>query len=226
MQHSPLLFLIAGTNKLRELTGGYWSVLFNLCAMIDIGPLREADARWLINEPVRSWYAVGQLAQDEIVRATGCHPYFLQLVCKKLLELRNESGLNQMTLGHVREAIDRALQTGAENIGFPWRDECGPEQRLVLAALAGAGEGHEVSLDALSARLAGSGREVAVRAAVEELGRRGVLQKQDGRLAFAVPLLQRWLTRQGYDTLDAALAYNAEHPASAEGPRHGQETTG
>jgi hypothetical protein len=225
MQHSPVLvFLIAGTHRLRELTGGYWSVLFNLCTLLDIGPLRDDDALWLINEPVRPWYAVGPHAQEEIIRATGCHPYFIQLVCKKLLEVRNESGLNQMALGHAREAIDRALHTGAENVGYPWRDECSPEQRLVLVTLAALGDNLRMSLDEIHTRLAEAGRKVAVHGAVEELCRRGVLRQHDGRLSFAVPLFQRWLCRHGYDTLEAADQYNAAYSAPAEEPRHGQET--
>src|SRR5262249_22929774 len=161
-----------------------------------------------INEPVRPWYAVGQLAQDEIVRVTGCHPYFTQLVCKKLLEVRNEAGVNRVGLNHVQEAIDRALHTGAENIGFPWKDECRPEQRLVLAVLAGEGEGQEMSLDALYHKLMQGRPQGGIKAAVEELWQRGVLRQHQGQLSFAVPLLQRWLSRQGYDTLEAANHYN------------------
>src|SRR5262249_6818135 len=137
MQHSPLLFLIAGTQKLRELTGKYWSVFFNLALPIDIGTLKETDARRLIEEPVRQWYAVGALAQEGIVRMSGCHPYFTQLICHELVKVRNEARVNQVVLGHVREAIERALATGSDNIGYPWTDEdCSPDERLVLAVLA------------------------------------------------------------------------------------------
>ena len=140
MQHSPLLFLIAGTQRLRELTGGYWSVFFNLAVPIDIGTLKEAEARWLITEPVRRWYTVEPAAIEEIVRVAGCHPYFTQLVCKQLLEVRNEHRVNHVTLAHLSEAIDRALQSGDEQIGYPWTEEdCSPAERLVLAALAQEG---------------------------------------------------------------------------------------
>jgi CHAT domain-containing protein len=77
MQHTPVLFLIAGTYRLREFTGGYWSVFFNLAVPIDIGALHESDARGLINEPVRrSLYDMDSAAVSEIIRVAGCHPYF------------------------------------------------------------------------------------------------------------------------------------------------------
>jgi hypothetical protein len=203
----------------------YWSVFFNLCVPIDIGPLKEADARRLITEPVQPWYGVGRRAQDEIIRAAGCHPYFTQLVCKKLLEVRNESGLNQVAFAHVREALDRALQTGEENIGYPWTDEdCGPGERLVLAVLAREGAaGRPVPLAAVRGALEAAGFEAPAGEAANRLHVRGVVcQDGEGRLTFAVPLLQEWLVRQRYDTPAAAAEYNREHPAPAAegGPRH------
>src|SRR5262249_24258130 len=82
MQHASVLFLIAGTYKLLELTGEYYSVFFNLTVPITIGKLPEKDTRELITEPVKSWYTIESVAVDEIVRVGGCHPYFTQLLCR------------------------------------------------------------------------------------------------------------------------------------------------
>src|SRR5207247_480238 len=70
MQHSPLLFLIAGTHKLRRLTGDYWSVFFNLAVRIDIGILTEPEACRLITEPIKEWFSFDRLAVDLIWRVT------------------------------------------------------------------------------------------------------------------------------------------------------------
>jgi serine/threonine protein kinase len=181
MQHSPLLFLIAGTQKLRELTGGYWSVFFNLAVPIDIGTLKEAEARWLITEPVRRWYTVELPAIQEIVRVAGCHPYFTQLVCKQLLEVRNECRVNRVTLAHASEAIDRALQSGDEQIGYPWTEEdCSPAERLVLAALTQErGDGTPVASGSIRRRLEDASIAIAVGEATNRLQARGVLRVDD-----------------------------------------------
>jgi hypothetical protein len=216
MQHSPLLFLIAGTQKLRDLTGGYWSVFFNLAVLIDIGTLKEAEARWLITEPVQRWYAVEPPAIQEIVRVAGCHPYFTQLVCKQLLEVRNECRVNRVALSHVSEAIDRALQCGDEQIGYPWTEEdCSPPERLVLAALIQEGGNRTpVATGTVRSCLEDAGIAVAVGEAANRLRARGVLREDDKEgLTFIVPLFQSWLARKNYNSLDAALQYNEEQTA-------------
>jgi hypothetical protein len=220
MQHTPLLFLIAGTQKLRELTGGTWSVFFNLATPIDIGMLGAKDARWLINVPVQRWYAVAERAQDEIIRVAGCHPYFTQLVCKKLLEVRNEFEVTVVTSNHVGTAIDRALQTGEDQIGYPWTEpDCRPDERLILAALAREGrEGTPTPVSHIRQLLEEAGFNVAVGEAVHRLVLREVLrQDAEERLTFAVPLFQNWIVRKRYDTLTAAARYNEEHPVPGLG---------
>jgi CHAT domain-containing protein/tetratricopeptide (TPR) repeat protein len=215
MQHTSLLFLIAGTQKLRELTGHYWSVFFNLGLPLDIGTLKEADTRQLITEPVQSWYLLGRAAQDEIIRVAGCHPYFTQLVCKKLLEVRNESGVNVVTVHHVREAVDRALQIGEDQIGYPWTEpDCGPDERLVLSLLARLGaDGLPVAAKLVRQHLEAAGFNAAVGEALNRLQVRGVLrQDSEDRLTFVVPLFQHWLVRKHYDNFPATLQYNEEHP--------------
>jgi hypothetical protein len=216
MQHSPLLFLIAGTQKLRELTGGYWSVFFNLAVYIDMGTLEESAAQWLITEPVRPWFTLEPAAVQEIVRVAGCHPYFTQLLCKKLLEVRNEQKLNRVGLAQVRLAVDRTLESGDDQIGYPWTEEdCSSAERLVLSALAGGlwETGTAQTRDDLKLRLQNAGAlETAFGPIIDRLRLRGVVsENQERNLAFVVPLFQIWLVRKTYGTLDAARQYNREH---------------
>jgi AAA ATPase domain len=218
MQHSPLLFLIAGTQKLRELTGGYWSVFFNLVLTIDIGVLQEAEARWLITEPIRPWYRIEPEGVGEIIRVAGCHPYFTQMVCRTLLDVRNEGRLRVLTLAHVRNALDRALKSGDEQIGYPWTEEDSrTDERLVLAVLAREGvDGIPVAPVIIRQRFERAGLAVPVEPATSRLQMRGVLRQDErGQLAFTVPLFQKWLVRKSYDNLETASRYNRESESSA-----------
>jgi hypothetical protein len=216
MQHTPLLFLVAGTHRLRELTGRYWSVFFNLALFVDIGRLTQADTRWLITQPVRLWYTINSVAQDEIIRLTGCHPYFTQLVCHELVKVRNALRLPQLALAQVREAVQRALKTGTENIGYPWTDEgCGPDERLVLATLArDAADGSPLDEEAARQRLRSAGLSQTFGEAIDQLRVRGVVGRDErGRLVFTVPLFAHWLVQEGYDRPETAARYNEDHPS-------------
>jgi CHAT domain-containing protein/tetratricopeptide (TPR) repeat protein len=221
MQHTPVLFLIAGTYKLREFTGGYWSVFFNLAVPIDIGALHESDARGLINEPVRlGLYDIDSSAVSEIIRVAGCHPYFTQLVCHELVAVRNRYKLPVVFPTYVAEAVEATLGTGDENIGFPWTEpDCSANERLVLAVLAREaglpGQDGSAPLALVQSRLDEAGVSVAVGPAVKRLQDRDVLRQADDRLAFAVPLVRLWIARKHYDSAAAAQKYNAEQQAAA-----------
>ncbi len=213
MQHTPLLFLIAGTYRLLELTGDYYSVFFNLAVPITIGKLPEKDTRELITEPPKAWYTIESSAIDEIVRVAGCHPYFTQLICKTLLEVRNESGLNEMTVSYVEEAVTRALETGDQIIGYPWTEtDCTVEERLVLAVMAREDTPtSHVSLDLISNQLAAVKISLPIGSLLKRLQERGILQLDENKLTFVVPLFQRWLVQRGFNSLQAARKYNDEH---------------
>jgi len=213
MQHSPLLFLIAGAHKLRELTDEYWSVFFNLAVPIDIGTLSEPETEWLITEPIRYWYTLETTAIHEIVQIAGCHPYFTQMICMKLLEVRNEAKLNTMTVAHVHEAVNRTLRSGEENIGYPWTErDCTSNERLVLSVVANQGVNSElVTVDIIRQQLEEK-EIVTIGPATNRLRERGVVQiNSEGRVSFVVPLFQQWIVRKRYHILEEAMRYNEEH---------------
>jgi hypothetical protein len=223
MQHASVLFLIAGTYKLQELTGEYYSVFFNLTVPITIGKLPEKDTRELITEPVKPWYTIESLAVDEIVRVGGCHPYFTQLLCKTLLDVRNESGLNEMTLTYVEEAVKRAMETGEQIIGYPWTEtDCSPEERMVLGIMASEDTPtSHVPLALISEQLAAAKINLTIGKVVKRLTERGIVQQDDqAMLTFVVPLFQRWLVQKRYDNLAAAIKYNDEHSSPTNNGGH------
>jgi hypothetical protein len=87
IQHEErLAFIFAGTHKVEELTGEYWSVLFNIALHKRIGFLKREETVRLITEPVKPYgMAYDELAIDEMLCMTGCHPYFTQLLCNILV---------------------------------------------------------------------------------------------------------------------------------------------
>jgi hypothetical protein len=212
---------------------------------IDIGTLADDEARWLIREPVRKWYTVDDVAAEEVVRSTGAHPYFTQLVCKKILEVRNEARVNVVLSEHVSRACRLALVSGDDQIGYAWtEDDCTAAERLVLSLIAQEAprwssvpadnvRSHLDDVQAQFAHLLGSGArikpgetpdEAAVGLglpfdqSVDRLCHRGVLRRdRDGGLAFVVPLFHEWLINRAYDSAEAAVQYNLQSRPSLGG---------
>jgi len=217
MQSKPaLLFLLAGTQKLREFTGGYWSVFFNLTVPIDISTLEERDARRLITEPMRQFYQFETEAVNQLVDITGCHPYFIQVLCDQLVQVRNRYSLTVVAPTYVEEAVLGALQSVGENIGYPWSEaDCTEQERLVLGILAAQAQSQAaVSLQVIQQELEQAGVKVALTATVQRLLNRGVIhyRQTQSEITFVMPLFQRWLIYNKYDSLAAAVKYNQEHP--------------
>jgi hypothetical protein len=122
--------------------------------------------------------------------------------------------VNNVTLAHVSKAVDRALQSGNEQIGYPWTEEdCSPAERLLLAALAQQGsDSAPVSSNVIRGRLDDAGLSVPVGEATNRLQLRGVLRAGDAeRITFVVPLFRSWLLRKNYGTVQSAMQYNQEH---------------
>jgi hypothetical protein len=173
--------------------------------------LKEEETKWLITEPVQQWYTLSPSAVQEIVRVAGCHPYFTQMICGNLLDVRNEVRLNIMTVTHVREAVSRTLRSGDKQIGYPWIEpDCSPNERLVLSILANEStNSRPIAVDTIRQRL----DEVTVKIgeAVTQLQERRIVQQDnEGKLTFVVPLFQEWIVRKGYHILAETLRYNEE----------------
>jgi hypothetical protein len=137
IQHGDrLAFIFAGTHRIEEMIGDYWSVLFNSSIYRRIGFLQEDAARRLITEPVGDeGMLYDDLAVQEIVRLTAGHPYFTQLLCHVLVNHCNDDERNYVTIQSVREALDELLELGRTHLTYVWNtsDE---GTRLCLAALA------------------------------------------------------------------------------------------
>jgi hypothetical protein len=137
MQHlEGVGFILAGTHQLEELTADYWSTLFNIALYRRVGPLEENAARRLISQPVSDYGLVyDDLAVDKMLKATGGHPYFLQLLCHTLVSIHNRERVNYVTVGDVNRALQEMLGLGEAHLASLW-ERAMPRERAILAALA------------------------------------------------------------------------------------------
>ena len=195
MQHERnVSFMFAGTHRLDELTGDYWSVLFNLAVYIDVGHLPADEVKELFLRPTREVFEIDPLAVEKIHLITGGHPHFSQLLARELVEYRNRRQLSYVTVQDVNLVADEVVEKGQLHISYLW-DTSGRSERLLLLALK------ELLEREGTATLAGIHRYLQehhiepgdLPGGARRLIRREILADDAGLLSFRIGLLRLWM---------------------------------
>jgi len=201
MQHIPnLAFVFVGTHRLQELHEDYWSVFFSLALHHKIGFLDEQAARRLITEPPQQ-DIFDPLAVDEVVRLTAGHPYFVQLLCHYLVNLRNRLCLQMINAQHVRDIIPEILVQAEGHLTHLW-NSLSSEERAVMAASARVlARQDAVQVSDLAEQLAAYRVDrdpQRILQTTEALVAQEILERLDGDsfcCRFKVELIRRWIER-------------------------------
>ncbi|UCG68239.1 MAG: ATP-binding protein, partial [Thermoplasmata archaeon] len=136
MQHEDkLVFIFSGLHRLEEMMQDYWGVMFNIAMYWKISFLAEAEARRLITKPVEGYNMLyDDLAVEKIIRATACHPYFVQLLCRFLVNRHNSEKRNYLTVQDVNEELVTVVEKAKPHFNYIWTLSS-PNERVVLAIL-------------------------------------------------------------------------------------------
>jgi hypothetical protein len=201
MQHSQnLAFLFAGTHRLEDLNADYWSILFNIALYQRVGTLDGGAARRLIVEPVQDCGPIyDELAIEKMLRVTGGHPYFLQLLCHALVNLHNRERRNYLTIEDVNRTLAEIVGLGEAHLAFLWGESTPPEQAvlLALARLLSAGEpGTQGAIAGLLEEFGLRLSQAGITEAIGQMVRREILQRAEqgaNRYEFTVDLVRLWL---------------------------------
>ncbi len=148
IQHGQgVSFLLSGTRKIRELTGDYWSILFNIARQHRLSQLSERGAIQLITEPAQQYLQYDASALREIRRLTADQPYFIHLLCSHLVDHCNEIEQSYVTVDDINAVLDNVLETCHNHFAWMW-NQSPIEGQLMLSALieAAGGEDHPLSL--------------------------------------------------------------------------------
>ncbi|MCP3960542.1 MAG: AAA family ATPase [bacterium] len=198
MQHQKnVSFMFAGTHRLDELTGDYWSVLFNLAIYLDVGHLSPDDVSELFTGPTKDSFEIDPLALDKIYRTTGGHPHFSQLLARELAEFCNRQQLAYVTVQDVNRVAEKVAEKGQLHIGYLW-DEGSRAERLLLLALKELLDREGVAtLRAAHGFLTERRIEAGdLQAAAHQLLRKEILSENAGKLSFRMDLLRLWMDQR------------------------------
>jgi hypothetical protein len=166
-------FLLLTAYPLHRL-GPHWVDHLVSVTSRTISYLDERDARELMVAPIPDFpdiYPPGGV--DQILTATGRHPYLLQKVGDELVRLLNAERRRKATDADLEKVFD-AVVTGADLFDELWRQRTDDER----AALR---------------RMAAAGAPIEPDAAALQLVREGYVEKRDGKVSIAVPLFREWI---------------------------------
>lgn len=138
MQHRNrnFAFIFVGTHRLTELTEDYWSFLFNIALYYEIGTLDEKDAKNLIVKPVEGYIKYDQLVIDKMLRITGNHPYFIQVLCRLLVNYCNNYSKGYVNLKDLNEVLDEAIEGSTAHVKYLFNDCSTKSEQEVLTFLS------------------------------------------------------------------------------------------
>ncbi|MCB0098205.1 MAG: hypothetical protein KDE46_20880, partial [Caldilineaceae bacterium] len=163
----------------------------------------------LITAPVAPLLQYDDLALEWMLRVSGRHPYFLQLLCYTLVNRANAAERSYITAAQVRAAIDETLDLAESHLLYLW-GRASPELRPVLHAAADVGRdgaaftpaevySYLAAQAALPDQQCLSEREIAER--FNQLAAAEILEPVrpgEPRHRFRLELLRLWIVRQDH----------------------------
>jgi len=208
-----IVWILTSVRVLQAAREEVESPLHNIFASITLKNLDAAEARRLILEPARKANIYfSPEATESILQQTGRQPYFLQVVCSKIVDQLNKKQTSFVSDSFVNPVIDQLLQPGTviyEQCGFLW-DWVSRSRRIILALLAQEEQGM------FKGDLIEAFRSIISPLATEEFDANTlfadawnelfandlVSQDQDDFCRLTIPIFQRWLKRRDLDPYD------------------------
>jgi hypothetical protein len=193
IQHRPRFkVLLAGSHTLDELQR-WASYLINV-QIVQIGYLKEPEARQLVERPVKDFaLRYDSDASQRVLDLTRGHPFLVQLLCAEIVAFKNEqqpSLRRQACLADVEAAVPEALSSGSLFFADIQRNQVDTAGLALLRTLAASGERTTVDRETLAMRVDGN-----LRATLDQLVRRELIEVVDGGYRFQVELIRRWFAQ-------------------------------
>lgn len=177
-----------------------WKILFNVGFRISLSSLRESEARFLIENPVREYVLYSDISRDRLIDLSGRNPYYLQGLCSMMVDLLNRKRVNYARVEDVEEIQNEAIDALVYNYSHFWENLSILEKKVCKTLAKIQSKEYDVTSRDIKDDMDDEiGRE-EVENIVEDLFRREILEKysQDiPRYRFAVELLAHQINKFG-----------------------------
>ncbi len=136
MQYDPRIrFVFVGSRPIGALDMDIWANVLNQALHWRIGCLQDSAVRTLIASPLDGRLHYDEAAVRRIVRLSGGFPYFVQLICREVVQQANATRRTFVLKEHVEAAVPQIFERGEVNLVNIWRT-ASPTQRAVMVGLA------------------------------------------------------------------------------------------
>ncbi|MBD2169035.1 ATP-binding protein [Calothrix membranacea FACHB-236] len=191
IQHRPRFkVLLAGSHTIEEYQR-WASYLINV-QVVHISYLKEAEARQLIERPVKDFTLRYEPdAVERVLQLTRCHPFLIQLLCAEIIALKNEqdpSVRRLATLADVEAAIPEAFKSGSFFFADIQNNQVDDHGRAILRFIAAQGEGAMVNIQAISQQFPNA--DITLKLLLQ----RELIEENGQDYCFSVELIRRWFT--------------------------------
>ena len=169
-----------------------WSSLVNSIEAVPISYLTEAEAKQLIEAPVKDFALQYEpAATEEILRLTRRHPALIKYLCKEIIALKNAQEIEQRFLANIQDvsmSVPKMLENAMSVLATNEARFNKAGQRILYYI---AQQNKPIDLQTLQAQ-AFDGLEENLELA-EQLA---ILEKTDGKYQFQVELLRLYFAQQ------------------------------
>ncbi len=187
----PVTLFAAGLPQLLGQLGKAKSYAERLFDFQPIGPLTPEHAREAIVIPAKKQHVdFDDVAVEEIVRATGCYPYFLQAWGQHCWQIASSSPITVLDAIAATEAAIAQLDSSFFRVRF---DRLAPSEKRYMRAMAELGAGPHRSGDVAEILKRQVNSIAPTRSALIRKGM--AYSPAHGDIAFTVPLFDGFMKR-------------------------------
>ena len=195
IQHqSHIVLLFSGVKSITEM-GTQWAGYFVNVELLRVSFLQPEEARCLIMHPMPDFpgeHIFGPEVTEEIVHATGGHPFLIQALCSALVTRLNRYSRQQAGIDDVVASVDEIFKKWGDSYFRDLWERTDREQRLCLKAVCTAPGSCNVEYIRQHCKL----DEVTLVFTLEKLLKRDLLCRNAGEYRVAAPIFAQWLALQ------------------------------
>ena len=186
--------LLAGSHTLDEFRR--WSHYLINAQVLHLSYLQPAEARQLIEQPVKEFALVYDIAASQrVLDLTRGHPYLVQLLCSEIISLKNEQAPKQRRLAileDVEAAVPAMLTRGSQFFADIELHQVDEQGLAILQYLARNGAAQGLSMADLRQLLIDP---ASLAATLQMLVQRELIEETNGHYCFQVEAIRRWFAK-------------------------------
>ncbi|MEM6281473.1 MAG: HD domain-containing protein [Chloroflexota bacterium] len=135
VDHGEVAFLLCIHNHvLRELTHRLGD-MNQRALLVPVDMMESRDARMLVRAPLERFYTYDEGVEDEILRLTNCHPFYIQLLCGEIFTGMAVADDAQITHNHLLVARSKLFTSAFQSFAH-FKDAPGGYGRETLEVIA------------------------------------------------------------------------------------------